>query len=167
MGKSSLLNALTRARAKIGDYSFTTLHPHVGIVEYEDYLQISLADLPGLLPDLTQGFGTKFLHHLERCKIIIIVVDMSSNNPIQQYEDMKNALNFYNPNLLIEKPILIIGQKIDKLSETERTDKLNDLNIKLNLPIIPMSAEKKINLKKFLIILRNIYEKMNNEINKK
>ena len=59
VGKSSLLNALTRARPKIGDYSFTTLHPHVGVVEFEDFEQITIADLPGLLPDLTRGFGTK------------------------------------------------------------------------------------------------------------
>ena len=70
VGKSSLLNVLTRARAKIGDYSFTTLHPQVGVVEYEDFVQVSITDLPGILPDLTRGFGTKYLHHLEKCKIL-------------------------------------------------------------------------------------------------
>lgn len=166
MGKSSLLNALTRARAKIGDYSFTTLHPHVGIVEYEDFTQISIADLPGLLPDLTRGFGTKFLHHLERCKIIIFVIDISAEAPLQQYMDMRNALNFYDENILKTKPTLVVAHKIDKLESNEN---LLNFKKKIDLPVIPMSAEKKINLTKFLKLIRDIYDqnKLKNEIQNK
>lgn len=154
VGKSSLLNALTRARAKIGDYSFTTLHPHVGVVEYEDFKQISIADLPGILPDLTRGLGTKYLHHLEKCKILIFVIDLSSN-PEQQFQDMTRVLEVFDSSLLNKKPIVVIGHKIDK---KESRDNFEKFRKKIHLPIVPMSAEKKINLTKFLKILRYVYD---------
>ena len=118
MGKSSILNALTRARPKIGDYSFTTLHPHVGVVEYEDFEQLSIADLPGLLPDLTLGFGTKYLYHLERCSILLHVVDMSKDDPFEQYMDMRNILEKFDKRLL-EKPVILIANKIDLVEKNE------------------------------------------------
>ena len=182
-GKSSLLNALTRARAKIGDYSFTTIHPMVGCVEYEDYLQISIADLPGLLPDLTSGFGTRYLHHLERCKIIIFVLDFSklsvdllhdiNEEPFMQYLNMKNVLDTYDPSLLMKKSSIIIAHKIDQILFMSTDKKIDEFKTKLynyykndgsglnnrNIPpIIPVSARDKINLNKFLKLLRNIYE---------
>lgn len=154
VGKSSLLNALTRARAKIGDYSFTTLHPHVGVVEYEDFVQISIADLPGILPDLSRGFGTKYLHHLEKCKILVFVLDLSEN-PLQEYLDMVKALETFDSNLIKVKPRIVVGHKIDKEKSIEN---LVELKSKLSVPVIPMSAKEKINLSKFLKILRNVYE---------
>lgn len=154
VGKSSLLNALTRARAKIGDYSFTTLHPHVGVVEYEDFKQISIADLPGILPDLTRGLGTKYLHHLEKCKILIFVIDLSAN-PEQQFEDMTRVLKVFDASLLSKKPSVVIGHKIDKI---ESRVNFEEFRSKIQLPIVPMSAEKKINLTKFLKTLRYVYD---------
>ncbi|CAF0776776.1 unnamed protein product [Brachionus calyciflorus] len=159
VGKSSLLNALTRARAKIGDYSFTTLHPQVGVVEYEDFVQISIADLPGILPDLTRGFGTKYLHHLEKCKILVFVLDLSKN-PHQEYLDMKNALDTFDISFVKNKPRIIVGHKID---DNASEANLNDLRSRIQVPIIPMSAEKKINLTKFLKILRDVYDNCENK----
>jgi GTP-binding protein len=153
----------------------------VGCVEYEDYLQISIADLPGLLPDLTSGFGTRYLHHLERCKIIIFVLDFSKSSeeilnnenyePFRQYLNMKNVLDSYDRDLLINKSSIIIAHKIDKLLLDRSIDeKVNEFKTKLlqffkterldlHLPsIIPVSAKDKINLNKFLKLLRKTYE---------
>jgi GTP-binding protein len=163
VGKSSLLNALTRARAKVGDYSFTTLHPHVGVIEYEDFLQISLADLPGLLPDLARGLGTRYLRHLEKCKILLFVVDMSSeeSSPHEQFEDMVKCIDFYEGSYLKSKKSILIAHKVDKLPSggQELNEKLNELrrHVHHDMPIVPMSADKRINLKKFMKLLRDVY----------
>ena len=178
MGKSSLLNALTRARAKIGDYSFTTLHPQVGCVQYEDYLQISVADLPGLLADLTRGLGTKYLHHLDKCKMLLFVLDVSMPRGdhgapmtlLDQYTNMSNVLNTFDARLMATKPVIVIAHKIDSVIARSADEQLAALRQHLteshqgtDLPAIPtviaMSAEKKINLVKFLKLLRSVYEK--------
>ena len=153
-----------KKRAKIGDYSFTTLHPHVGVVEYEDFLQISIADLPGLLPDLTRGFGSRYLNHLDRCKIIILVIDLSMEDPLLQFNKMKDALNFFDPKILKEKPTLIVGNKVDEEGAEEN---LEEFRKRINLPVVPISARNKINLTKFLRILRDLYETCNNDNNQK
>ena len=159
---------MTRARPKIGDYSFTTLHPHVGIVEYEDFTQLSIADLPGLLPDLTLGFGTKFLYHLERCKILLYVIDISKENSFEQYLDMKNILESFNKDLL-KKPSIIIANKIDLIKNDEEPDilrsRLDYLRKNSNELVAPISTLDKINLSKFLKIFRDLHDKI--EINKK
>lgn len=153
-----MLNALTRARAKIGDYSFTTLHPHVGVIEYKDFKQISIADLPGLLPDLTRGFGTRYLHHLERCKMILLTIDLSNEKPLEQYAQMRNVLDAFDSKLLKEKPLLVVGTKIDKENSYENLAKFRQ---EINLPVIPVSAEKKINLRKLMTLIRDFYENKN------
>lgn len=150
-----MLNALTRARAKIGDYSFTTLHPHVGIIEYKDFKQISIADLPGLLPDLTRGFGTRYLHHLERCKMILLTIDLAANDPLQQYNQMRNVLNKFDENLLKQKPLVVIGTKIDKENAYANWLKFKE---QIQLPVIAVSSDKKINLRKLMTIIRDCYE---------
>jgi GTP-binding protein len=160
VGKSSLLNALTRARPKIGDYAFTTQHPHVGIVEYEDFLQLSIADLPGLLPDMS--FGKNFLYHLEKCKIILYVIDITRNNPLEQYNDMRNILLNFDNNFLINKPSILIANKIDVLEKIDPSGLkriLDDLKLHSNQIVAPVSALNKINLKKFLRIFRDLIMK--------
>jgi GTPase len=148
---------LTRARTKVGDYAFTTLYPHVGVVEYEDYTQISIADLPGLLSDPTQGLGIGFLRHIERSKIIIFVIDLSLNEPLQQFYDMKKILEIYDPNIFQTKPFILVGSKVDK---EEAKNKLKSLDDNFNLPIIPISSNEKINITKLLIYLRSVYDKL-------
>jgi GTP-binding protein len=155
VGKSSLLRALTNARPKVGAYAFTTLHPHVGIVDYQDFLQVSIADFPGILPDLTSGFGTKFFHHLDECRILVFVVDLSRPDAFTQFEDTRKALEFYKPSLLQSKSALIIGNKVDLVADLD--EKLAEFKSKTHIPVIPMSVEKKINLRKFLVILRDAY----------
>jgi GTPase len=157
VGKSSILNALTRARSKIGDYSFTTLYPHVGIVEYEDDTQISIADLPGVINDPTRGLGTNFLRHLERTKILLIVIDLSLNDSYEKYIQVKDILEKYDENIFSNKRCIVIANKID--SENSM-DNLKKIKPKIDLPIIPMSTVEKINLTKFLILLKSTYDSL-------
>lgn len=125
-------------------------------MEYEDFTQISIADLPGLLPDLTRGFGTKYLHHLDRCKMIILVIDLARNDSFEQYENMVKALNSFDANLLKLKPLIVIGNKVE---EQYAYENYLYLKKKFNNPIIPISTKQTINLKKFMTILRDVYEK--------
>ena len=126
-------------------------------MEYEDFQQISLADFPGLLPDLSRGFGVRYLHHLERCKIILPVVDISSEDPVNDLQAFFDAVNSYNQSILGGKPLVIVASKADKVDNVQ--DKLDFLREKYDqMPIIPISAEKKINLTKFLTLLRDIYD---------
>jgi GTP-binding protein len=158
VGKSSLLRALTNSKPKIGNYEFTTLHPHVGVVDYEDFVQVSIADFPGILPDLSKGFGTKFFHHLDECKIFVFMVDLSREDAYEQFDTTRRALEFYNPRLLDNKPALIVASKID-LVEEDVAKRLADLKSKSEnvYPVIPVSVDKKINLRKFLVVLRDAY----------
>ena len=163
MGKSSVLRALTRARPKVGDYAFTTLHPHVGVVEYADFEQISIVDFPGILPDLTAGFGTRFFHHLADCRLLVFVVDVGSRaDAYEQFESTLAALRFYDPGLVSgRKPSLVLANKVDLVPSAQSlADRLRQLRRRPHVPpVVPFSAEKKINLKKFLTVLRDSYYK--------
>lgn len=156
VGKSSLLNAITKTRVKIGNFSFTTLHPHVGVVEYEDFTKIFVADLPGILPDLSRGFGTKYLHHLEKCRMVIIIIDLASNDSFEQYQNVVRILNSFDENILRTKPLIVVGNKVDEKCAYENYLVLTK---RIDNPIIPISTKQNINLKKFMSILRNVYEK--------
>jgi GTPase len=125
-GKSTLLNFLSQAAPKIGDYPFTTLHPQLGTVASDAYGHHCLvfADLPGLIhgAHLGKGLGHRFLGHVERCKALFHVLDSSCENVFQDYQDIRNELGQYNPKLL-EKTEIICFNKIDLLS----TQALDDL----------------------------------------
>ncbi len=125
-GKSTLLRALSRARPKVAAYPFTTLHPHIGMVPYPNGSQIAVADIPGLIPDAhkNKGLGIAFLRHIERCKILLYVLDLSVSNPEEQLEGLIYELEQYSQGLS-KRPHAIIANKID-LSDTEA--KLEQLN---------------------------------------
>jgi GTP-binding protein len=129
----------------------------VGVVEYEDYVQISIADLPGLLPDTTRGLGIGFLRHLERCRIILLVIDLSADDPVKHYNDIENIINVYNGGILSTKPFIVIGNKIDLEKAIENLPKFKE---KINKPVITISTVDKINITKFLLYLRDIYNKI-------
>ncbi len=135
-------------------------------IRYEDFEQLSIADLPGLLPDLS--FGKNFLYHLDRCNIILYVVDVTRENPVRQYEDMKNILLDFDENLVKAKPSILIANKIDVLEKDdpkELKEKLDNLRRNSNLIVAPVSALNKINLKKFLKIFRDLHDNTIKETN--
>ena len=117
-GKSTLLTAISKARPKIAPYPFTTLHPQIGIVEYEDFHRLTVCDVPGLIEGAHQnvGLGHAFLRHIERCKILVLLLDMAGTDnraPWDDYQQLLRELEFYDPALL-KKPRLVVANKMDE-----------------------------------------------------
>ncbi|OHE72856.1 MAG: GTPase ObgE [Verrucomicrobia bacterium GWC2_42_7] len=117
-GKSSLTAALTKAHPRVAPYPFTTLHPNVGTIEYpEQNRRIFLADIPGLIKGANEnkGLGHRFLRHIERCHLLLFLIDMAgtdSRDPIDDYAQLQTELRLYDESLL-EKPSLIVANKMD------------------------------------------------------
>ena len=122
-GKSSLLSISTRARPKIANYPFTTLNPNLGVVNIDDR-EIVLADIPGLIEGAHNGLGLgdKFLKHIERCKSIIHMIDITEENLTDKYKIIRNELKSFNPELMKKKE-LIVFNKIDLINEEEKKRK--------------------------------------------
>ncbi|WP_338044336.1 GTPase ObgE [Mycoplasma nasistruthionis] len=114
-GKSTFLNALSNAKAKVADYEFTTLVPQLGMVSYHDN-SFTIADLPGLIEgaSLGKGLGIQFLKHIERCRVIAHIIDFGDpeKDPIKDYELINNELKSYNLKLE-QKKRLVIANKMD------------------------------------------------------
>ncbi len=141
-GKSTLLNMLTNAHPKTGAYPFTTLFPTVGVLEYEDqFKRITLADIPGLIEGASdnRGLGHRFLKHIERCKVLLIMIDMEGTDdrePIADYRTLLNELKLYKPDLS-QKPIFIAANKMD---EPNALENLKAFEKNLNQPVYPISC---------------------------
>ncbi len=120
-GKSSLMNAITNARPKTAAYPFTTLHPQIGVIDYSDLLKgtkrLLLADVPGLIEGAheNRGLGHRFLRHIERCALLIFMIDMAgadARDPRDDYKHLLNELKLYDPAML-KKPRLVVANKMD------------------------------------------------------
>ncbi len=142
-GKSSLVSILTPARPKIGAYPFTTLHVNIGTLKYEDkYEVLKLADIPGLVvgASVNRGLGHKFLRHIERCKVLILLIDMAGTdgrNPVGDYKDLMEELSLYSKEL-VEKPMIIAANKMDEDSAVKNLKAFKKKYPKLD--IIPISC---------------------------
>ncbi|XP_067621838.1 mitochondrial ribosome-associated GTPase 2 [Eurosta solidaginis] len=155
-GKSTLLNAISRAKPKIAPYPFTTVRPFIGMVQYDDFTQLAVADLPGLIPDahLNRGLGIKFLKHAERCKVLLFVLDASSENPIIQYEQLLHEIKQFSP-YLAQRPKIVVANKMDLPKAQENYENLqNNLDVK----VIPISAKTGSNISTLLFVMREYYE---------
>ena len=123
-GKSTLLNVLSNAAPKVASYPFTTLVPTVGVIDYpEDFYSITMADVPGLIEGaaVNRGLGHRFLRHVERCKILLFLLDMAATDgrdPIVDFEHLQKELIDYDPRLA-DKPFLVVGNKKDEENATE------------------------------------------------
>ncbi len=117
-GKSSLTNHITNARPKMAPYPFTTLQPQVGVIEFPDrYDRITLADVPGLIEGAheNRGLGHRFLRHIERCALLLLIIDMAgvdNRDPSDDYKHLLAELKLYDPALL-KKPRLVAANKMD------------------------------------------------------
>ena len=120
-GKSTLLSRLSKARPKIGDYPFTTLHPNLGVVKYKNYTSFVIADIPGLIEGAHEGkgLGHDFLRHIERTRVLVILIDVQSEDPLQDYRTLFHELESYNPALL-HKPRIVTFSKVDTLPPGQR-----------------------------------------------
>jgi GTP-binding protein len=118
-GKSTLLAAVSAAKPKIADYPFTTLHPQLGVVRIDDAAFV-LADIPGLIEGAHEGagLGHRFLGHVERCGVLIHLVDVTHENVAEAYRTIRAELQAYSP-LLAAKPEIVVLNKCDALGEAE------------------------------------------------
>lgn len=119
-GKSTLLGAISKARPKVAPYPFTTLHPQVGIAEYSEWRRLTVCDVPGLIEGAHRniGLGHAFLRHIERCKVLVLLLDMAGTDgraPWDDYRQLLRELELHDPALL-RKPRLVVANKMDELA---------------------------------------------------
>lgn len=155
-GKSTLLAAISKARPKIAAYPFTTLHPQIGIVEYEDFHRLTVCDVPGLIEGAHQnvGLGHAFLRHILRCTTLALVIDMAGTDgrePWDDYKQIRQELELYDPSL-VEKKILVVANKMD---EADAVEKLKQFKRKIRkTPIIGISAAFGEGMENFRTLIR-------------
>ena len=157
-GKSSLLSALTKAKPKIANYPFTTLNPNLGVASYSNK-EVTIADIPGLIEGAHEGIGLgdKFLRHIERCKSIIHLIDITEENILENYLKIRKELIKYSSNLLKKKEIIVFN-KIDIININEIEEKINNFKKKIKKNIYKISVTQNkglITIRKLLV--KNVY----------
>ena len=139
-GKSTLLNSVTNAEAKVGDYPFTTLRPQLGVVRHKSR-EFVLADIPGLIEGAAEGagIGDRFLGHVERTRLLLHLVDAAGDDPIAAWRIVRGELDGYGAGLA-DKPEIIALTKADLLDEKQRNKLIAALARETKAPIFPISA---------------------------
>lgn len=158
-GKSTLLAALSSARPKIAPYPFTTLAPNIGRVFASDEESFTIADIPGLIEGahLGHGLGIRFLRHLARTRLLVYVLD-ASTEPEKAYTTVRDEIGAFDPALL-ERPALIALNKIDLLSPEEQAEAARSFESTIGIPVFPISAAQGIGLEPLVMrILRTLME---------
>ena len=142
-GKSSLLASITNANPKIANYQFTTLNPNLGVAKYDDK-EITIADIPGLIEGAHEGtgLGTKFLKHIERCKTLLHLIDITNIDLEKSYRQVHNELKKYSPDLLKKKELVVLN-KIDLVDENLSKDIIVKFSKTINKEIFTLSTIKK------------------------
>ena len=145
-GKSSLLASLTRAKPKIANYKFTTLNPNLGVAIYDDK-EITLADIPGLIEGAHEGsgLGIKFLKHIERCKTLLHLIDITEEDLIHSYRQVRIELKKYSRELEKKKEIVVFN-KIDLINKDEIKYKLTKFKKKIKKNVLLISTLDKTTL---------------------
>ncbi|HNX15797.1 MAG TPA: GTPase ObgE [Bacilli bacterium] len=159
VGKSTLLSLVSSARPEIADYPFTTIVPNLGVVTSKDGRSFVMADLPGLIEGAHQGkgLGLRFLRHIERCRVIVHIVNMglSDRDPYSDYLIINNELKSYGFGL-DKRPVILVASKMDEEGAKERLVKFQK---QVNLPIIPISAITEEGLDKLLYQCADLLDK--------
>ena len=139
-GKSSLLASITSANPKIANYKFTTLNPNLGVAVYDDK-EITLADIPGLIEGAHKGvgLGTKFLKHIERCKTLLHLIDVTEKDLIKSYKQIRAELGKYSKSLLKKNEIVVLN-KIDLINKKNLDSKKMILSNKIKKKIYDLST---------------------------
>ena len=145
-GKSSLLASLTRAKPKIANYKFTTLNPNLGVSIYDDK-EITLADIPGLIEGAHEGsgLGIKFLKHIERCKTLLHLIDITEEDLIHSYKQVRIELKKYSKELEKKKEIVVFN-KIDLINKDEIKYKLTEFKKRIKKNVLLISTLDKTTL---------------------
>jgi len=145
-GKSSLLNAITNASAKIGSYQFTTLDPNLG-----DFFGYTIADIPGLIEGASKGkgLGIKFLRHIKRTRMLVHLVSLENEAPMKVYKQIRKELEKYNKTIL-EKDEVIVLTKTDVVDDTKKIEKVKKEFEKMGKPILTLSLYDDASLKNLM-----------------
>ena len=154
-GKSSLLAAITNANPKIANYQFTTLNPNLGVASYDDK-EITVADIPGLIEGAHQGtgLGIQFLKHIERCKSLLHLIDITNENLIQSYNQVKNELQKYSLELTKKKELVVLN-KIDLIDKNIVENIVADFSKDKKCEVLTLSTLEKNSVSKIKAKLIN------------
>tara|TARA_B100000029_G_scaffold179415_1_gene176960 strand:- start:55 stop:1038 length:984 start_codon:yes stop_codon:yes gene_type:complete len=154
-GKSSLLAAITNANPKIANYKFTTLNPNLGVAVY-DSCEITLADIPGLIEGAHEGvgLGIKFLKHIERCKTLLHMIDITEENLESSYNQIKKELGNYSKELLKKKEVIVLN-KVDLLDKQSANKIFKNFSKNKKSEVITLSTYNKNSLSKIKAKLLN------------
>lgn len=162
-GKSTFLAATSNARPKIADYPFTTLHPNLGVVGV-DGKEFVIADIPGLIAGASEGIGLghRFLGHVERCAVLLHLIDGTSDTVVEDYHIIINELEKYAGDLA-KRPRVTVLNKIDALNDVEQAQKINELEKASGGVIFAMSAVAKTGTEDVLRVLNSQIEIRNKQ----
>jgi GTPase len=143
VGKSTLISRISSAKPKVADYPFTTLTPHLGVVQLEDFRTFVVADIPGIIEGahLGHGLGDQFLKHIERTRVLVHLVDVSQSerDPVSDYKTIVRELGFYSPALL-EREQLVVASKTDVIHDPKSLGRLRSMCARKKLPFCAISA---------------------------
>jgi len=142
-GKSSLLASITNANPKIANYQFTTLNPNLGVASYDDK-EVTIADIPGLIEGAHEGtgLGIQFLKHIERCKSLLHLIDITNNDLEKSYNEVKNEIKNYSSDLLKKKELIVLN-KIDLVDEKIVNEIIKKFSKKIEGEILTLSTLNK------------------------
>ena len=142
-GKSSLLAAITNASPKIANYEFTTINPNLGVASYDDK-EITVADIPGLVEGAHKGIGLgiQFLKHIERCKSLLHLIDITTDNLKKSYKQIRSELKSYNTNLIKKKELIVLN-KTDLIDKKEINKIVKDFSKNIKSEVVTLSTLEK------------------------
>lgn len=163
-GKSTLISVISAAKPKIADYPFTTLEPNLGVVDLGNFKTFVVADIPGLIEGASEGagLGDRFLRHVERTKLILHLVDVSSiagRNPVEDYEIINRELANYNEELG-DRPQIVIATKIDALDDPDRLKALKKRAKKDGKEFLEISSVTNTGIKELVFSIANELNRM-------
>jgi GTP-binding protein len=144
-GKSTLISRVSRARPKVADYPFTTLVPNLGVVPYKDKKSFVMADIPGLIEGASEGagLGHQFLRHVERCRVLVHLVDLSAviegRDPVKDFDAINTELAKYSP-VLATKPMLVVANKLDVPDAREALPRFVQTMAKRQIAVLELSG---------------------------
>jgi GTP-binding protein len=154
-GKSTLLSRLSNAHPKIAPYPFTTLEPMIGVIEFPDFARVTVADIPGLIEGAHEGVGLghEFLRHIERCRMLLFVIDMAGTegrDPRDDFAQLRKEVSLYQKELG-ERPYLVVANKMDL---PESADNLKKFKRRVKRPIVPIDGADDATVEHLKAVLR-------------